>query len=92
MDLKLGKEDLEDSLEKYEEFLKDCKRSKNQKITEFILESEQKYNRIAKKNIKLPEEILAFELLSNANISKQDKMLVLTGMDFFSEVDSFCTS
>ena len=81
MDLKLGKEDLEDSLEKYEEF-KNYKRSKNQKITEFIIEFEQKYNRIAKKDIKLPGEILAFELLSNANISKQDKMLVLTGIDF----------
>ena len=34
------------------------------------------------KDIKLPEEILAFELLSNANISEQDKMLVLTGIDF----------
>ena len=89
MDLKLGKEDLEDSLEKYEEF-KNCKRSKNQKITEFIMEFEQKYNRIAKKDIKLPEEILAFELLSNANISKQDKMLVLTGIDFSQKSTLFC--
>ena len=77
MDLKLSNEDLENSLEKYEEF-KNCKRSKNQKITEFISEFEQKYNCIAKKNIKLPEEISGFELLSNANIPKQDKMLVLT--------------
>ena len=81
MDLKLGKEDLEESIEKYEEF-KNCKRSKNKKITEFISGFEQNYSRIATKNIKLPEEILAFELLSNANISKQDKMLVLTGIDF----------
>ena len=66
MDLKLGKEDLENSLENYEEF-KNCKSSKNQKITEFILEFEQKYNHIAKKDIKLPEEILASELLNNAN-------------------------
>ena len=72
---------MEDSLEKYEEF-KNCKRSKNQKIIEFILEFKQKYNCIAKKNIKLPGEILAFELLGNANISKQDKMLVPTGTDF----------
>ena len=81
MDSKLGKDDMEDSLEKYEEF-KNCKRTKNQKITDFILEFEQRYNRMAKKDITLPQEILAFELLSNANISKQDKMLVLTGIDF----------
>ena len=72
---------MEDSLEKYEEF-KNCKRSKNQKIAEFISEFEQKYNHIAKKGIKLFKEVLAFELLSNANISKHDKMLVLTGIDF----------
>ena len=39
MDSKLGKDDMEDSLEKYEEF-KNCKRTKNQKITDFILEFE----------------------------------------------------
>ena len=88
VDWELSKEHLEDSLKKYKEF-KNCKRSKNRKATEYILEFEQKYNRIAKKDIKLPEEILAFELLSNANISKQDKMLVLTGIDFSQKLTLF---
>ena len=35
MDLKLGKEDLEHSLENFEEF-KNCKRSKDQQITKFM--------------------------------------------------------
>ena len=30
----------------------------------------------------LPSEILAFKLLSKANISKEEKMLVLTGMNY----------
>lgn len=81
MEKKLGKDDMEDSLEKYEEF-KNCRREQDQKIGEFIHEFEQKYNRILKKGIKLPEEILCFELLSSANISKPEKMLILSGINF----------
>ena len=33
-------------------------------------------------HIKLPSEILAFKLLINANLSKQESMLVLTGVNF----------
>ena len=40
------------------------------------------YNRILKKNMKLPSEILAFKLLRRVNITKEEKMLVLTGMDY----------
>ena len=42
MEKKLGKDDMEDCLEKYEEF-KQCKRESDQKINEFIHEFEQKY-------------------------------------------------
>ncbi|KAL5015623.1 hypothetical protein ScPMuIL_007293, partial [Solemya velum] len=35
-----------------------------------------------KKNMKLPSEILAFKLLRKANITKEEKMLVLTGMNY----------
>ena len=50
----------------------------------------QSLNRsVAKKDIKLPEQLLAFELLSNANISKQDKMLVLSGRDFSQKLTLF---
>ena len=33
-------------------------------------------------SIELPQEILCFELLASANITKQEKMLVLSGIDF----------
>ncbi len=81
MEAKLGKDDLEDSLEKYEEF-KCCTRAADQKISDFILDFEQKYHRILRKGIKLPEEILCFELLSSSNISKPEKMLILSGINF----------
>ena len=72
MEKKLGKDHMEDCLEKYEEF-KQCKRESDQKINEFIHEFEQKYYRTFKKGIELPEEILCFELLSSAKISKSEK-------------------
>ena len=61
---------MEGSPEKYEEF-KNCKRAKTRRSAEFILEFEQKYNRIARKNIKLRGEKL--EPLSNANICNLQK-------------------
>ena len=88
MEKKLGKDDIEDSLEKYEEF-KNCRREPDHKSGEFIHEFEQKYNRILKKGIKLPEEILCFELLSSANISKPEKMLILSGINFEKKDDLF---
>ena len=78
---KVGKDDMEDSLHKYEEF-KNCQRKDGQDICDYIHEFEQKYHRILKKSIVLPEEILCFELLTSANITKQEKMLVLSGIDF----------
>ena len=45
MEKKLGKDDMEDCLENYEEF-KQCKRESGQKINEFIYEIAQKYYRI----------------------------------------------
>ena len=38
--------------------------------------------KIEKIKMVLPSEILAFKLLKKANISKEEKMLVLTGMDY----------
>lgn len=41
-----------------------------------------KYRKIEKKEMKLPPEILAFKLLRRANISKEETMIVLTGMNY----------
>ena len=42
---------------------------------------DSKYRKIEKKNMILPPEILAFKLLRKANITKEEKQLVLTGMN-----------
>ena len=81
LDLHLGKDDLADSLEKFEDF-EDFSREKGQSIANFISLFDQKYHKIAKKDMALPPAILAFKLLKCANITKAEKMLVLTGIDY----------
>ncbi len=69
MDAKLGKDELEDSLEKFDDF-ENFKRDHDQSISEFIAKFDQKYKKMAKMNMKLPPAILGFKLLQKANISK----------------------
>ena len=57
-------------------------RSQGQSITEYITVFDSKYKKIEKKNMTLPAEVLAFKLLHNANITKEEKLLVLTGINY----------
>ena len=41
-----------------------------------------KYRKLEKLNINLPQEILAFKMLGKANISREMRLIVLTGIDF----------
>ena len=84
LDDKLGVDDLADSLEKFELF-EDYTREKGQSVAEFISQFDMRYNKILKKKMSLPAEILAFKLLKKANITKEQKLLVLTGMDYSSK-------
>ena len=81
LDKHLGKDDLADSLEKFEDF-EDFRREKGQPISDFISLFDQKYHRIEKKDMVLPPAILAFKLLKCSNITKAEKMLVMTGIDY----------
>ena len=58
-------------------------------IKDYISASDQKYKKIAKLNMKLPSEILAFKLLKHANLNKDEHMIVLTGMDYSKKVTSY---
>ena len=81
MDKHLAKDDLADSLAKFEDF-EDFQRGPNQSIQDYVETFDAKYRKIEKKNMKLPSEILAFKLLRRAKITKEEKMLVLTGMNY----------
>ena len=81
MDTKLGKDDLTDSLEKFEDF-ENFVRGSEQNIVDYIAKFDQKYNKLKKKDMTMPPAILAFKLLRKGNITKNERLLVLTGMDY----------
>ena len=81
LDKHCGKDELVDSLEKYEDF-ESFEREDGQSILNFISVFDLKYKRIERKNMKLAPEVLAFRLLKKANITRTEKLLILTGMDF----------
>ena len=81
MDTHLKKDELTDSVEKYEDF-EDLQRAENQSVNEYIQSFDAKYRKLEKLNIKLPAEVLAFKLLKRANVSREEKLLVLTGMNY----------
>ncbi|KAK7072501.1 hypothetical protein SK128_007524, partial [Halocaridina rubra] len=58
-------------------------------IPQCIANIDQKHNRIKAENITLPLEILAFKLLRRAGISRAEKLLVLTGMDYTAKANLF---
>lgn len=67
LDKHLSKDDLADSVETFDDF-DDFRRKDGQTIQ--------------KKEMKFPSEILAFKLLKRANITKEERLLVLTGTDY----------
>ena len=81
LDQHLAKGDLTDSLEKFENF-EAFKRADGQSINEYVAVFDAKYRKLEKKKITLPAEILAFKLLRKATITKEEKLLVLTGMNY----------
>ena len=81
LDKHLAKDDLPDSLEKFDDF-DDFRRNDGQAINEYNPMSDSKYRKIEKKKMTLPSEILAFKLLKKANITKEERLLVLTGMNY----------
>ena len=81
LDSHLKKDDLADSLEKFEEF-EDFERKVGMSITKYIATFDSLYRKIENLKMKLPMEILAFKLLRKANIGIEEKQLVLTGMNY----------
>ena len=73
----LGKDELVDTIDKFEDF----ERADKQNIRDYIASFDLKYRKLEKLNIKLSSEILAFKLLRKANLSKEMRMLVLTGIN-----------
>ena len=88
LDSLLGKDDLMESLEKYDDFEK-FERKGGQSIKDYISMLDYKYKKIEKKNMKLTSEVLAFRLLRRANISRNEQLLILSGIDFDNRLTSY---
>ena len=81
LDRYLLEDELMNSWNKFEDFEK-FERKHGQNIREYVADFDLKFRKLEKIHIKLPSEVLAFKLLRNANLSKQERMLVLTGVNF----------
>ena len=76
LDKILGEDDLADSFQKYEDF-EDCKRQSNQAMDDYIIEFDQKHNKLIHLNIRIPAEIVAFKMIKSAMSTKQERLVVL---------------
>ena len=81
LDKLLGKDDLVDSFEKYDDFEK-FERKPGQPINEYLSSFEWKYRKIENKSMKLPPEVLAYRLIKKANISREEKLIILSELNF----------
>ena len=81
LDKHLLEDELMDSLNKFEDF-ENFERKHGQNIREYVANFDLKFSKLTKLNIKIPSEILALKLLGKANLSKQERMIVLTGVNF----------
>ena len=81
MDKVLKKDDITDRWLKYDDF-DECKRGERQSIDEFLVTFDEKYKRILKGGTTIPADILAFMMLKRARITKDERLLVITGMNF----------
>ena len=76
-----GKDEMTDTLEKYENY-RVLTRTAGQSINAFCTEFEKRVKYIENKGINFPEEVKAFDLLRSAKITREEKKLVLTGVDY----------
>ena len=81
LDKLLLEDELMDSMHKFEDF-ENFERKHGQNIREHVANFDLKFRKLEKLNIKIPSEILALKLLGKANLSKQERMIVLTGVNF----------
>ena len=90
MDRYLSEDELMSSWNKFEDFEK-FERKHGQNNREYVADFDLKFRKLEKIHVNLPSEILAFKLLRNANLSKQEIKLVLTGVNF-AEKETKCIS
>ena len=85
MDKFLAKDEIETAWDKFQEFESYSKcdeESMSQYIANFDLKYEKVKNSGQSEKITLPSSILAFKLLKGANLNEEQRLVVMTGLDF----------
>ena len=80
LDKHLATDDLSDVFEKFLNFEKYIRT--NESVQEFVSEFDNKYQKLVKLGIELPQTILAFKLLNQSNLTQEEQMLVKSGIDY----------
>ena len=80
LDKELGKDAIDDVIEKWDEF-DSCRKESEQSLEDFIAEYEMKSNRVKATGTSLSGEILAYMLMKRAGLSNLERMLVLSRVD-----------
>ena len=65
----LGKDDLTDNFQKYEDF-EDCVKQPGQSMNDFILEFDRHHNKLVKLKMNLEPSLVAFKLITAAKLTK----------------------
>ena len=86
MDKYLGKDDIEDAWEKFQLF-EDYRKSDDETFLQYISNFDAYYERVKAKKLTFPSSILAFKLLKGANLSDEERLVIMTGMDL-EKIDS----
>ena len=81
MNKHLGKEEMTDAYEKFTDF-EDYQRADEIKVSKYVANLHLKNRRLEKLNMKLPATVLAFKLLKCANLTKEERMFLLSGINF----------
>ena len=83
MDKYLAKDLLAVKWEKFQDF-EQCSKSDSESMTQYIASFDTLYQRLKSDmaELELPSSILAFKLLNGANLSEDQRMVVMTAMDF----------
>ena len=88
LDKLFKRDELSEVYERYTVFDR-YERESNQKVDDFILEFERRYNRISQKEMNLPSSVLAFKLLDASKLPHRDRQLVLTAVDYTKKNELF---
>jgi hypothetical protein len=81
LDGELGKDEMEASFANFEDF-DDYRKSPHESFNAYISNFDQKVSKMKKTGCTLPSHVLAFTLLRRAGLSMEEKMLVLSGVNY----------